>query len=60
MVPAVLEGHSEQILSKLSPNGFLIGMDIDNEAINIAKTKLKKVGDNFHIEKCSYSNFQKF
>ena len=52
-----LGGHSEQILSKLSPNGFLIGTDIDNEAINIAKTKLKKVGGNFHIEKCSYSQF---
>ena len=54
-----LGGHSEQILSKLSPNGFLIGTDIDNEAINIAKTKLKKVSGNFHIEKCCYSQFPK-
>ena len=54
-----LGGHSEKILSKLSPNGFLIGTDIDNEAINIAKAKLKKVGNNFHIEKCSYSQFPK-
>ena len=54
-----LGGHSEQILSKLSQNGFLIGTDIDNEAISIAKTKLKKVSDNFHIEKCSYSQFPK-
>jgi len=54
-----LGGHSEQILSKLSPNGFLIGTDIDNEAIDIAKTKLKKVSDNFYIEKCSYSQFPK-
>ena len=52
-----LGGHSEQILSKLSPNGFLVGTDIDNEAIDIAKTRLKKVGDNFHIEKSSYSQF---
>ena len=54
-----LGGHSEQILSKLSSNGFLIGMDIDNEAIDIAKTKLKKLSDNFYIEKCSYSQFPK-
>jgi len=54
-----LGGHSEQILSKLSPNGFLIGTDIDNEAISIAKSKLKKVSSNFHIEKCSYSQFPK-
>ncbi len=52
-----LGGHSEKILSKLSPNGFLIGTDIDNESIDIAKTKLKKISDNFHIEKCSYSLF---
>ena len=52
-----LAGHSEQILSKLSPDGFLIGTDIDNDAISIAKTKLKKVSDNFYIEKCSYSQF---
>ena len=54
-----LGGHSRQILSKLSPNGYLIGTDIDNEAIDIAKTKLKKVGGNFHIEKCSYPHFPK-
>ena len=57
MGPVGLGGHSEQILSKLSPNGFLIGTDIDNEAIDIAKNKLKKVGNNFHIEKCSYTQF---
>ena len=54
-----LGGHSERILSKLSQNGFLIGTDIDNEAINIANTRLKKVSGNFHIEKCSYSQFPK-
>ena len=54
-----LGGHSEQILSKLSPNGLLIGTDIDDESIDIAKTRLKKIGDNFYIEKCSYSNFPK-
>ena len=54
-----LGGHSEQILSKLSQNGFLIGTDIDNEAIDIAKAKLKKLGSNFHIEKRSYSQFPK-
>ena len=54
-----LGGHSEQILSKLSPNGLLIGADIDDESIDIAKTRLKKIGDNFYIEKCSYSNFPK-
>jgi 16S rRNA (cytosine1402-N4)-methyltransferase len=54
-----LGGHSEQILSKLSQSGFLIGTDIDSEAISIAKTKLKKVSGNFHIEKCSYSQFPK-
>ena len=54
-----LGGHSEKILSKLAPNGFLIGTEIDIEAIGIAKKRLKKIGDNFHIEKCSYSQFPK-
>ena len=54
-----LGGHSEKILSKLSPEGCLIGTEIDNKAIDIAKTRLEKVGGNFHIEKCSYPNFPK-
>ena len=52
-----LGGHSKTILSNLSNNGFLLGLDIDNEAIKICKKKLSVINSNFHIEKRSYSNF---
>ena len=52
-----LGGHSKTILSNLSNNGFLLGLDIDNEAIKICKKNLSVVNSNFHIEKRSYSNF---
>ena len=52
-----LGGHSKTILSNLSNNGFLLGLDIDNEAIKICKKNLSVINSNFHIEKRSYSNF---
>ena len=52
-----LGGHSKTILSKLSNNGFLLGLDIDNEAIKICRKNLSVISSNFHIEKKSYSNF---
>ena len=52
-----LGGHSKTILSNLSNNGFLLGLDIDNEAIKICRKNLSIINSNFHIEKRSYSNF---
>ena len=52
-----LGGHSKTILSNLSNNGFLLGLDIDNEAIKICRKNLSTINSNFHIEKMSYSNF---
>ena len=34
-------GHSKEILKKLSPNGFLIGLDQDKDAIKAARENLK-------------------
>ena len=50
-----LGGHAKMILSRLSKNGFLLGMDIDRDAIEICKNQLSRFGSNFHIEKKSYS-----
>ena len=50
-----LGGHSEIILSGLSKNGFLLGLDIDKDAINICKKRLSNFKPNFHIEKKSYA-----
>ncbi len=52
-----LGGHSKAILSNLSNNGFLLGLDIDDEAIKICRKNLSIINSNFHIEKRSYSNF---
>ena len=35
-------GHSEEILKKLSTDGLLIGIDRDEEALNVAKKKLSQ------------------
>jgi len=43
------------ILSSLSKKGFLLGLDIDKDAIKICKKRLDNFSSNFHIEKKSYS-----
>ncbi|MGB9598156.1 MAG: 16S rRNA (cytosine(1402)-N(4))-methyltransferase, partial [Candidatus Poribacteria bacterium] len=43
-----LGGHAEEIL-KLDPDVQLIGIDIDSEALSIAKDRLKKYGDRVKI-----------
>ena len=50
-------GHSELILKRISPNGRLIAFDIDNEAIQHAKERLKKY-KNLTIVKSSYTNIR--
>ena len=50
-----LGGHAEMILSGLSKKGFLLGLDIDKDAIKICKKRLDNFSSNFHIEKKSYS-----
>lgn len=50
-----LGGHAEMILSSLSKKGFLLGLDIDRDAIKICKKRLDNFSSNFHIEKKSYS-----
>ena len=50
-----LGGHAGMILSNLSKKGFLLGLDIDKDAIKICKKRLNNFSSNFHIEKKSYS-----
>ncbi|HID55575.1 TPA: 16S rRNA (cytosine(1402)-N(4))-methyltransferase RsmH [Candidatus Poribacteria bacterium] len=38
-------GHAERILQLSSPGGRLIGIDLDSEAISIARERLKRFGD---------------
>lgn len=51
-------GHSEMILKKMTPNSRLISFDIDEDAINFSKEKLKDY-KNLIIVKSSYTNIKK-
>ncbi len=51
-------GHSELILQKIQPYGRLISFDIDDDAINYSREKLKDY-KNLTIVKDSYTNIKK-
>lgn len=51
-------GHAEKILEKISPNGILIGADLDDGAIEIAQQKLKKFGKRAILIKQNYKNLK--
>ena len=50
-------GHSELILKRISPNGKLIAFDVDQDAIDTAKERLKNF-NNLTIVKDSYTNIK--
>lgn len=50
-------GHSEVILEKISPTGKLIAFDVDEDAIEAAKERLKDY-KNITIVKTSYTNIK--
>ena len=49
-------GHSLNILNKLDPKGYLIGMDLDPYALEESKKKLKR-HNNFSLHNQSFSAF---
>lgn len=51
-------GHSELILQKIQPSGKLISFDIDEDAVNYSKEKLKDY-KNLTIVRDSYTNIKK-
>lgn len=51
-------GHSELILQKIQPSGRLISIDVDDDAINYSKERLKDY-KNLTIVKDSYVNIKK-
>ena len=51
-------GHSELILQRIQPKGKLIAFDIDDDAINYSKERLKDY-KNLTIVKSSYTNIKK-
>jgi len=51
-----LGGHSRLIQKKLSKEGLLIALDLDQEAIEKCKNSLDRKKSKLHFEKSSYSN----
>lgn len=50
-----LGGHSKIILSSLSTDGHLIGIDRDREALDIAEKNLNLIGNNFSLFNQTYA-----
>lgn len=47
-------GHSEAILKRISPNGLLIGLDQDVEALKRAEERLQAVGGQFKLQHLNF------
>lgn len=54
-----LAGHAEVILTKTSPNGKLIGFDLDSMAITEAKKRLIKFKNRILLIKINYKNLKR-
>lgn len=52
-------GHAESILEKIYPDGLLIGIDQDIEAIEAASRKLKNYLDRVKLVKDNFNNLEK-
>ncbi|RLC81231.1 MAG: 16S rRNA (cytosine(1402)-N(4))-methyltransferase [Chloroflexi bacterium] len=49
-------GHAEAILEASSPNGCLLGIDADEEAVRLASEKLARFGDRVVIVRANFSD----
>jgi len=49
-------GHAWGILQASSPHGRLLGMDIDPQALELARAKLQVFGERVHIVQASYTS----
>ena len=51
-------GHSEAILAASSPDGRVLGLDRDDEAIAAARQRLQQFGDRFVFKQASFSELR--
>lgn len=52
-------GHSGAILEKTSPDGKLLGIDMDSEAIKASRISLDKFSNRIILERDNFANFKK-
>ena len=53
-------GHSLEILARLGPNGLLLGVDRDPQALEIAERKLEGTGHRFRLFRGEFSRLSEF
>ncbi|MEN3012358.1 MAG: 16S rRNA (cytosine(1402)-N(4))-methyltransferase RsmH [Dictyoglomus thermophilum] len=53
-----LGGHSSEILRELRGEGLLIGIDRDEEVLELARERLSKIASNFVLFNTTYDNLQ--
>lgn len=44
-------GHASAILSRVASRGFLVGMDRDAEALEVARARLSRISSRFHLHR---------
>ncbi|MFA6032932.1 MAG: 16S rRNA (cytosine(1402)-N(4))-methyltransferase RsmH [Myxococcota bacterium] len=49
-------GHAEMILDRSAPDGILLGIDLDGEALDRCGKRLKKFGDRFYPVHANYAD----
>ncbi|KPL06169.1 ribosomal RNA small subunit methyltransferase H [bacterium SM23_57] len=52
-------GHAWGILESSAPNGRLLGIDVDSQALALARERLAKFGDRVILKKASYTTLNK-
>jgi len=52
-------GHAYEILTRTAPDGILVGIDFDDDAIHEARQKLKTFGDRKLLVKGNFANLKK-
>jgi 16S rRNA (cytosine1402-N4)-methyltransferase len=52
-------GHAEAILERTSPDGRLIGLDKDDEALREAGRRVRRFGDRVHLVRASFRNLRR-
>lgn len=53
-------GHAEKILELTSPNGTLLGFDLDSEALKIANKRLKNFKNRFSLIQQNFTQIPKY
>ncbi|MFQ5824418.1 MAG: 16S rRNA (cytosine(1402)-N(4))-methyltransferase RsmH [bacterium] len=52
-------GHAQTILERLGPQGLLIGLDLDEEAVDFATKRLKPFKNQVHIQQGNFKELDK-